>query len=585
MLLMEKKQARARIVLAENASECCRYGAFELAKYLGKIGGATLPIVTDDSPWQGSEICLGFTNRPGTPEVSTLKNDGFAWLTRGDTLFITGENDRGTLYGVYRLLEEVLGCRFLSPDVEKIPARDTIELPELNRSFSSPLYYRETFWYGMEHCPDFAVKRGFNSSIFGNFEPRHGGAISYYGFAHTLFMYLSPEEFFDEHPEYFALRDGARQRERTQLCLTNPEVAAIVKKRLRENILAHPECKIFSLTQMDWDNPCTCPECTRVDEEEGSHSGSILRFVNDCAACISQEFPDVMIDTFAYLYSRKPPKHVRPLPNVCVRVCSIECCFSHPLSECDVSTMGPHTEFFAQKDWTRVDPLASENTFQQDLIGWSKICSHMFVWDYTTNYRNYLNPMPNLRSLKSNMKFFIDHGVVGLFEQGNAESPSGEFGELRSYLISKLMWEPDGDVDLWMDEFMTGYYGMAAAPLKEYIGILHDHVAKENIHMGIYELPNKGHIPPWLVEEADRLFDEAEALCEDVEVLQRVRRSRLQIRYVKLYRMDMSDPTREQVVDRFIRDVKAFGLKHVREYVGGGPDMDGTLQEYRAGKF
>ena len=35
--------------------------------------------------------------------------------------------------------------------------------------------------------------------------------------------------------------------------------------------------------------------------------------------------------------------------------------------------------------------------------------------------------------------------MTGLFEQGNGESPSGEFGELRAYLITKLMWNPDLD--------------------------------------------------------------------------------------------------------------------------------------------
>ena len=341
--------------------------------------------------------------------------------------------------------------------------------------------------------------------------------------------------------------DGERIREGTQLCLTNPEVVEITKKKLRQNIIDHPECKIFSLTQMDWYNPCQCPECAKVDAEEGSHAGTMIRFVNECAAYVAKEFPDVLIDTFAYQYTRQYPKITRPLPNVCVRICTIECCFSHPLAECD--------EIAHFKDRT-----AAGATFQNDMRGWAKICNRMFVWDYTTNFWHYLNPMPNFHVLQANMKFFLENGVTGLFEQGNGQAISGEFGELRAYLISKLMWNPDMDVSEAMNEFLNGYYGKAAAPLRTYIDLMQKEVTEKNVHYGIYCAPDQGHIPEELLVKAEELFDRAEMLADNDEILARVQKSRLQIRYVRLYITSPEDPSYAAQAEKLISEVERFGL-------------------------
>ena len=552
------------IVIAEGATEAQRYAATELAGYTARITGAVLPVVSDAMDAQEKEIVIGRTNRPGTPCGDGLKNDGYILKAEGNRLFILGENDRGTLYGVYGLLEDYLGCRFLTPEVEKIPRRADLILPELDVMRIPPLEYRETFWHGPETNPLFAVKRGLNGSIFNNYPEKVGGGIQYYYFGHSFFEHVSPEEYFDEHPEYFSMVDGKRIREQTQLCLTNPDVLEITKKKLRQNIIDHPEAKIFSIAQMDWYNPCQCPECARVDAEEGAHSGTLIRFINACAASIAEEFPDVVIDTFAYQYTRQAPK-THPLPNVCVRICSIECCFTHPLGECN--------ETASFKDRT-----VAGATFQADMDNWKAISPRMFVWDYTTNYKHYLAPFPNFHVLKDNVRYFVDHHVTGLFEQGNAETASGEFGELRAYVISKLMWNLDLDVEQAMEEFMTGYYGMAAAPLARYIRLLRDSMLERGLHVGIYHNPDQ-YIPDELIPQMDALFDEAEALADDAEVLDRVRKSRLQVRYVKLHRMPKDTPDRDALIDAFEADVRRYGIEKIRE----GMSLEQSIRRMRNG--
>ena len=552
--LVDSGRSSYQVIIPKDADDAVRSAAGILIRYLAAISGVALPLKDDSAAPAEHEIVIGAANRPGVPCCQGLKNDGYILKTEGDRLFILGENGRGNLYGVYGLLENHLGCRFFAKTVEKIPLRSQVTLPCLDETVISPFEYRETLWYEPSWDPDFAIKRGFNASIRNNFEARHGGGIQYLGFVHTFKLYISDEEFFDTHPEYFAMVDGKRiSGHYAQLCLTNPDVYRIMLERALDALSKHPECTIISLSQNDGFNPCTCPDCARVDAEEGGYSGTLMRFVNALARVIAKEYPHVLVDTLAYRQTRQRPLITRPEPNVLVRMCTIECCFSHPIALCT-----------DESDAEKVDDKPTP-TLQEDMDEWGQVCNRMFIWDYTTNFHHYMAPFPNLDVLQPNIQYFLSHNVTGLFEQGNGESPSGEFGELRSYLISKLMWNPNGDVSKWRNEFLGGYYGMAAAPIGAYIDLLHRYVREEDVHVGIYTTP-ENYLPDWLLDEAELLWNEAALLAEDEDVLDRVLRSRLQLTYVQLRRMPMEDPSRASKMADFEREVARLGVTHMQEH-------------------
>jgi len=259
-----------QIVIPTDCSISGEYAAAELAKYLEMIVGTVFPVVKDEVPEQNKEILIGKTNRFGTPSGAGLKNDGYVLRTFGEKLFIFGENDRANLYGVYYLLEKYLNCGFYANEAEVIPANADAQLPEIDEIRVSPLEYRETFWYEPQNYEEFAIKRGFNGSwVMKPFSKKVGGCIRLDSLCHTTFQYVHPDEYFDTHPEYFSMVNGKRIKEMTQLCLTNPDVLAITIKKLRKKIEENPDIKIFGISQMDWYNPCECPECARIDAEEG----------------------------------------------------------------------------------------------------------------------------------------------------------------------------------------------------------------------------------------------------------------------------------------------------------------------------
>ena len=131
------------------------------------------------------------------------------------------------------------------------------------------------------------------------------------------------------------------------------------------------------------------------------------------------------------------------------------------------------------------------------------------MWDYVTEFGHYLSPWPNLYSLQPNIKFFIENQVRGLFEQG--PGTTSEFAELRTYLLAKLLWNPDTNVSATIDDFLAGYYGHAAAPLRDYIELVHAKAQDEHLHSHIWSPLNRGLFTADLVQAAGELFDQAEA--------------------------------------------------------------------------
>ncbi len=552
------------IVVGKDAIDPERYAASELARYLHEISGADFPVrVAGDALPPGSKTILvgpgaaGDVIPPG--EIEQLGAEGYIQRTRGAVLAIAGGRPRGTLYGVYSFLEDQLGCRWLAPDVTRLVRRPRIDVAALDCKFVPRLEYRSTD-YPTARDGNWAVRNklnGHNAAL----DERRGGKVAYGPFVHTFDSILNPAQHFDQHPDYFSEVNGKRVRNRTQLCLTNPDVLRITIDTVRKWMREHPSATIFSISQNDWYNYCTCSNCAKVAAEEGSQIGPYLRFVNAVADAVRDEFPDKVIDTLAYQFTRKPPTQTVPRPNVIVRLCSIECCFSHPLSVDE-----------------KTDP---ENAaFARDLAAWSKLTNRLYIWDYVIDYRHSFAPFPNLYTLKPNINFFAEHGVKGIYEEANYFSRAGELAELRSWIIAKTLWDPSYDTDRAIDEFLAGYYEEAAGPIRKYINLIHDKTRKEGRHAHIFDGLKSTLVSPEVIEQANCLFAEAEkAVCDKPTVLDRVKVASLPIRFIQVSRLmaevakggpmvDEQRKTLRALAESFDAVAKKAGVTHVAEHRG-----------------
>lgn len=542
------------IAVADDAPAPVRFAAEELARHLKEAGGVDA-VPTDQA---AGDFTIRLDARCPAGFADALAPEAFRYRVSSAGIDIAGGSPRGTVYGVYGFLEEVLGYRWYTSTVRRVPDWDGT-LPCVDTVRTPAFSYREVYWRDATDG-DFALRLRLNSAR-ARIADAHGGRVRFHRFSHTFDALIPPEEYFDTHPEYFAMVDGKRLKERTQLCLTNPDVLRLAKARVRRWIAENPDCTIFSVAQNDWYHNCTCPACQALDAREGSPAGSMLHFVNAIADDIAAEYPHVMLHTFAYMFSRRAPRFVRPRPNVIVRLCSIECCFAAPLDACTWAIGDIDVQDGVVKNGFTDQ---GEALFLRDLREWSAICKNLYIWDYTVNFANYPQPFPNLHVMQPNLRLFQAHGVTGVFEQGNFSPGSASaFAGLKTYLLAKLLWDPDADADALTQDFLHGVFGESAGALAAYLHLMERAVAGH--HMGLYDPPNAPYFTDALLEKADALFAEAEKAAPSTEIRDRVALERLSVRYVRLARLPPGAPGRDEGWDAFHADANRLGVTEVFE--------------------
>ena len=545
--IAENGESHYYIVAHQYADETIRYAASELQKYLLQSTNAIVPYFSDRCPSVSAEIRIGDFVRGDewkNPTLIGLSEEAFSICGRDKNIYITGNSSRGVLYGVYYFLETFCGFTCFSKDVETIDKLSKLEI-DLDEIIKEPAFEFRDSYFRFSFDGDFCAKNRLNSNM-GNMSIAQGGRMKWFNFHHSFDDLLPPAVYFEEHPEYFSEIDGSRIQN-SQLCLTNPEVARIAEKTLRGWIRENPECRVFSIAQNDNTKRCTCKSCLALEEKEGSPAGPIIHFVNRLADAIKEDYPRVLLHTFAYQYSLPAPKHVMARENVIVRLCSISCRFDRPLKEL---ALAGSTE---------------ESEFVKALYDWKEHASRLYVWDYAVNFQNYLQPFIHLHTLQENIKFFKECGVKGVLEQGNfAYGGGAACDDLKSYVIAKLLWDPEADVNKEIGRFCRAVYGEAAGKnMEEYVSLMMK--ACERAPLSIYQHPNAAYLTDDLICEAEKRFEQALLAAENEKYKRRIEREFLSVRFLRLSRLPIDSPHRKQDIEKFFEDLKSFGIIEIRE--------------------
>ena len=298
-----------------------------LQGYLKRMYGVELPINPDGMTADNTSanvVLIGgkAALNAGAVTEAELERQGYSgFLIRTDEgrIVIAGMNRHGTMYGVHRFLEEQ-GCRFLGHGVEDIPRR---KQPVLNICEAA----EKPFFPGKRIGGSYSTY-GMPSSMIG--DPRVAAAA--HGeqdlFDRTLWIdhtaaYLVPEElFYNEHPEYYALRaDGTRLPKETSdvrlmICTTHPDVLRISVDRALRWIEHQNDRKYFVVMQSDDFEWCRCSWCLSMMYEPGNYSDAMLYWVNHVARAVAERFPDKIILCHAYGPTQPAPVKLKPEPNV-----------------------------------------------------------------------------------------------------------------------------------------------------------------------------------------------------------------------------------------------------------------------------
>lgn len=537
------------IVIAPEAPESEQYAAVELQKWIAQVSGVQLPITDLEGGQKNKRLIVGYNpiteKLVPSAEKPADRDDSFTWCNKNGDILMWGGSKRGTLYSVYSFLEKELDCRWYSSKASVAPKRDTWHFSKLYNHEEPSLMIRD-------NCVlDVRVNPVFSARMRNNFikvpSLKEGGTIDgsaegYWG-VHAMGYFVSPNEYYASHPEYFSLIDGKRQSDYAQLCLSNPEVLKICIEKMKKKMRDDPDFLIYSMEQNDNTRPCQCEACQALVKKYGGESGIMVWFVNQVADAVKDEFPDKFVGTFAYQYTRHAPKDIVPRENVVIRLCSIECCMIHDYDGCE-----------------------QNESFVKDLNDWSAIAPHLYIWDYVTDFSLYCLPTPNWKTLQTHLQDYVNGHAIGILEEGDYQTPSCEFREMRAWLLSKLMWDCNANVDSLIQDFTEGYYGAAAPKIREYLDMEERILRREGMHTNCYASTAHPMYSDEFIREGRRILAEARAaVADNPELLKRVEKEELPL---CLLQMDHSplEGIQQGADTMFCRVIQQEGIHQMTEF-------------------
>ena len=460
-VLVRDGQATSMIVVPRDASATVRFAAEELASYVEKMSGAKLKITGEGQAAAGVQIHVGPTDaaREAMP-ARVAKHAESVFVQAGPSrVVICGGSDRGTLFAVYRFLEEGLGCRWLAPDEELVPQRRTISIDELTLE-SAPVFQMRTFGARHERYRRWGMKLGMNGFYTADDVDLHGRG--YYlpaaaSSCHAYYKIIPAEMYFDAHPDWFPLQQGHRRPGRlhgAQLCVTAAGLADEFARRVIGIFDEDPSLSTMSISPNDGRGWCECEQCADLDERlcgsrttkqglagESPFVGDrVFWFANQVAERVARKHPDELLLVLSYINYAEPPDTIVPAKNVVPWLCH-----------------------YAPADYSRAisDPTSEPNAqFNELLVRWAKQAPHLLFYSYVSKSMWWRLPRPVTRTFAADVKYLHSLGIRRYYCQ-SALNDWPEAGPLY-YVICKLLWDPSRDPAETAADWVRHMFGPAA---------------------------------------------------------------------------------------------------------------------------
>jgi hypothetical protein len=491
--LVEKGQPRAVIVLPEKASPVIEGAARVLRDHIRQMSGAELPIRSEDkvgdapTPEQ-AWILVGegkLTEKQGKSRKG-LGPGGISLSAKGQVLALFGTDastpadPHGTRHAVTTFLEDKLGVRYLWPGElgKVVPRRETIDVEDFQYRFTPPLAQRRIRNMGYHDRLQVGLDRlGFSKDDYERLHAdaarvsgespdwfawqRLGGTLNMNGghaFGHLWAKYGK------DHPDWFALqpdgsRDQSRNPDRARLCKSNPELIAAIAKEKIDELNRNPALLGVSIGPNDGGRTtfCTCPKCEALDSPKGrtivltdlsgktprefehvSLTDRTVYFWNAIAEQVAKVHPDKLLVVDAYSAYSAPPVERKLHPNLVVRF----------------APLGYYSEEYRQESL-------------RDWDGWSKAAKRIYFRpNLMLQGRRDGMPLLYVHKFGEDFRYLASHGMMGTDFDSCCHHWATQ--GLNYYVVARLHWNPEQDVDALVDDYCRAGFGPAAKSVRRY---------------------------------------------------------------------------------------------------------------------
>ncbi|WP_341677879.1 DUF4838 domain-containing protein [Niveibacterium sp. SC-1] len=519
-LVVQSSSTYMRVFAQRNADVVTLGAAGELAKYLGQISGASfLPLAADDTAGQWPLVIVGKEAAIARGAVAAsafndLDGDGFILRRNGKDLVLAGATPRGTLNAVYWFLDRKLGVRWLAPDATRVPSLPTIQLAVTDERHVPRFAYREVLNTEGENKA-FRAHNLLNGESHGySFTPTtpeldvwdhswsaKGGAANFYDL-------LPPATYQVSHPEWYP---GG------QVAMMNSGVRDLMAQAIVQKLRALPDYRQvwFYLDAMDWGWDMDAASQAFANAHGATAGAPRLDMANDIIRRVQTTLPGARLAFNAYQWSFAPPTDMTVSSDV---------------------TVVPMT---VQIDYSTAMNVGRNVALGQGIARWSQMSSRVLVWDHITNFAGFIQPTPNIYPIGSSIRWLATlPNVIGYFGEGAWNTAGAEFSNLRLWMISRLLWNPELEARDLVADYCNAYYGAAAGPIMlRYIDLMHSTAASHSDIVGVRTTPDAAMYDLAFIRSADGLLNQAETAANgDAPALARVRAARMGVDYLALVR-------------------------------------------------
>lgn len=441
------------IVLPDRATDVEEYAANELYELLTESTGLSFYVERESDVNVGANGYYWFVGDTSAAEAAgvqaeyeKLGDSGVVVKTVDNKMFLRGATDKGAVYAVYEYLNKAFEYDFFAEDEYYIGDGTDAKWLDIDLTYR-PAISNPCMMYG---------ELNSNSELFYKYRIQNyyetwmakDGDVYY---AHTYFKILPKEKWQQTHPDFYS-PDGAN------LCLTrDPEIVDAFVESCKEIIVTDDVHRYMMFGQEDNFDFCDCQACKdRIEELGGFSSAVMMEFTNEVVrklnAWLEETQPgrNITFVTFAYNHTKHPPVKLNE-----------ETGEYEPISPTVVAEPNLSVQYVIN-NCDYYNPYETQSSIVRALEGWDALTDTITIWEYSTNFTEYMDTFHNWKSVAENIRLLASHGVDYIVEQAAYNTCTSNFSELRLYVWSKLMWNPNLDVQTLIDEFMTYYYKDAA---------------------------------------------------------------------------------------------------------------------------
>ena len=582
VMLASSGKTDYKIVLPSNGDSITAFAAEELSHFFTEATGAKIGTVRDNNAvWtmDAKYLSIGYNKLAedaGVKADDDVGTSGFNIVTKGNTVFMLGKTALAALYAVYDFLHYTFGYEAYTEDCYDLNRADVVKLKALT----------------VKSIPTFDIRFGPTTPMWRNnlwlrrlrfVTPEEVMMTPPSGDFWATTLDLVPiEDYYDEHPDWFS------QKENGVPCLSNglnddgtlneamPE--SVVKSVIEEmyaDVKAFPDVKVFSLTQEDGADYFD-DENNRRLEQKYKRSGLLVRFCNAVVRGVNERAKKelgrtVKIMTFAYHYTKDAPVkyengEILPIDDTVVADENLVIQFA----------------LFSNAAYDYFSKYQDEG-ISKNMREWRVIAKEFWFWAYDIAFNNFFAFYDSFKNIDANLKGFKDYGITYMCMQGSNDSAKSWQCNARAYAYRQIMNGSKLTARELLDEYLDGYYSVAADEVREVIGLFSDNYAEklrrgEKINFTTFGNFSNGENNPYdLLVNALKVLETAENKISEKYDGEEKERYLKRIAGVKVTPLDLmylnyyyyfpngNEEARANFRERFVETARYAGIDRARE--------------------